>query len=132
MPAARSQFLSVADYRLVAAAWGWDLVGSNDGNRREPSERRHRADQPVQRSAPAVYHYVLVTTTITSTTDASKGIPPLFAEWNVQLVDAATGATFEPSTTVVPTELPTNDIFSGQSATGDVAFVIPDTVGALL
>ncbi|UOE45934.1 hypothetical protein [Agromyces larvae] len=85
-------------------------------------------------AAPAGYHYIVVTLTITNTSaDAAKGIRPGTAAYDVSVVDEATGQSFSHTSTVLPNSISgQNEIYSGQTAVGEQAYLVPDTAGALL
>lgn len=80
------------------------------------------------------HRYVVVTFTVTNTTsDASKGVLPGSAVYDISLVDAATGQSFTQTMAVLNNDMSgQNEIFKGQSATGEIAFMVPNSATQLL
>lgn len=85
-------------------------------------------------AAPAGMHYAVVAVTIINTTaDTTKAVRPGSAAYDLALVDSTSGLTYPSTTAVLPNGISGQaEIYSGQSATGEVAFLVPDTMAQVL
>ena len=85
-------------------------------------------------AAPAGMHYVVVTFQIANTTaDTAKGVRPGSAVYDVSLVDGVTGQSYPQARAVLPNDISSqNEIYSGQFATGEAAYLVPDSAQQLL
>lgn len=80
------------------------------------------------------HRYIVLGFTLTNTTsDASKPVNPSSAVYDISIVDAATGQSYPQVSTVLPNNITMqNDIYAGQSATGQVAYMVPNSATQLL
>lgn len=91
----------------------------------------HDTNQFNDVAAPG-YHYILVNITVTNTsTDAAAEISPMFVTHSMQVTDA-TGKAYEQKSVVLDTDVPYTDIYSGQTAAGDLVFMVADGATGLM
>lgn len=85
-------------------------------------------------AAPAGFHWVVITVTVTNTSaDAAKAVAPGVAVYDLTLVDEATGQSFSQEFASLGNLISgQNDIYAGQSATGEQAYLVPDSAVTLL
>lgn len=79
------------------------------------------------------FHYIWLTSTITNTTaDAAKAVRPGSAAYTMTVTDQ-TGASYSQVSVVLPDDLGMmSEIYAGQSATGNIAFMVPDSTTTLV
>lgn len=84
-------------------------------------------------AAPAGYHYVLIGASVTNTTaDASKPVRPGSALYSATLTDQ-NGTSYSQVIAVIPDDLSgQSEIYTGQTADGNIAFLVPDTTTSLV
>lgn len=85
-------------------------------------------------AAPAGMHYVVVTFQVTNTTaDAAKAVLPGAAIYDVSLVDGVSGQSYPQASVVLPNDMSSqNEIYSGQVAAGEAAYLVSDSAQQLL